>query len=256
MGVQNPNISGNAATATLANQATTLQFPRLIGGVSFNGSANINLPGVNAAGNQNTSGTAAFATAANFGSQLFTANGTFTIPAQNVKVTVVSGGGGGGSAVGDNTNNWVGGRGGPGAVAVKYLTGLTIGNTLTVTRGAGGVGGTATAPTSGGTSSVSSGTQTITAITATGGAAGQNVANPGITTGGNGAPGAISGHDYGKNGDPTTALFGVNGVTPVIPSGPGTEGTGHGTYGGGANNELSVVLNGGAGAPGFVLFEW
>jgi hypothetical protein len=46
-------LSGNATTAT------TLQTARTIGGVSFNGSANINLPGVNTAGNQNTTGTAA-----------------------------------------------------------------------------------------------------------------------------------------------------------------------------------------------------
>ncbi len=42
----------------LAAEATTLQNARTIGGVSFDGSANINLPGVNTAGNQNTSGTA------------------------------------------------------------------------------------------------------------------------------------------------------------------------------------------------------
>ena len=46
----NQNTTGSAATLTTA---------RTIGGVSFNGSAAINLPGVNAAGNQNTSGTAA-----------------------------------------------------------------------------------------------------------------------------------------------------------------------------------------------------
>ena len=51
-------LSGNATTAT------TLQTARTIGGVSFNGSANIDLPGVNTAGNQNTSGTAAISTAA------------------------------------------------------------------------------------------------------------------------------------------------------------------------------------------------
>ena len=44
------------------HQTTILQTARTIGGVSFNGSANINLPGVNAAGNQDTSGTAAVAT--------------------------------------------------------------------------------------------------------------------------------------------------------------------------------------------------
>lgn len=51
------NISGNAGTAT------TLATARTIGGVSFDGSANINLPGVNSAGNQDTTGNAATATA-------------------------------------------------------------------------------------------------------------------------------------------------------------------------------------------------
>ena len=51
------NVSGNAGTATVLASART------IGGVSFNGSANINLPGVNAAGNQDTTGNAATATA-------------------------------------------------------------------------------------------------------------------------------------------------------------------------------------------------
>jgi len=55
----NQNTTGNAATATLAAGATILATARNIGGVSFNGSAAIDLPGVNTAGNQNTSGTAA-----------------------------------------------------------------------------------------------------------------------------------------------------------------------------------------------------
>lgn len=49
-------LTGNAATAT------TLKTARKVGGVSFDGSADINLPGVNTAGNQNTSGNAATAT--------------------------------------------------------------------------------------------------------------------------------------------------------------------------------------------------
>ncbi|EFN3825197.1 phage tail protein [Escherichia coli] len=52
----NQNTTGNAATAT------KLQTARTIGGVSFDGTANINLPGVNATGNQNTTGNAATAT--------------------------------------------------------------------------------------------------------------------------------------------------------------------------------------------------
>ena len=59
------NFSAGTVTAALsgnATTATTLQTARNIGGVSFNGSADINLPGVNTAGNQNTSGNAATAT--------------------------------------------------------------------------------------------------------------------------------------------------------------------------------------------------
>ena len=56
------NAAGNQDTSGTAADATILETARTIGGVSFNGSADINLPGVNAAGNQNTSGTAAEAT--------------------------------------------------------------------------------------------------------------------------------------------------------------------------------------------------
>ncbi|WP_278467720.1 hypothetical protein [Stutzerimonas balearica] len=49
-------VTGNADTAT------KLQTARTIGGVAFDGTANINLPGVNAAGNQSTTGNAATAT--------------------------------------------------------------------------------------------------------------------------------------------------------------------------------------------------
>ena len=45
-----------------AKTADVLTTARTIGGVSFNGSANINLPGVNTAGNQSTTGNAATAT--------------------------------------------------------------------------------------------------------------------------------------------------------------------------------------------------
>lgn len=56
------NATGNQNTTGNAASATKLQTARTIGGVSFNGTANINLPGVNTAGNQNTTGNAATAT--------------------------------------------------------------------------------------------------------------------------------------------------------------------------------------------------
>jgi hypothetical protein len=69
-------LTGNATTAT------TLQTARNIGGVSFNGSADINLPGVNTGGNQNTTGSAATLTTAR------TINGTSFNGSANVTVPV------------------------------------------------------------------------------------------------------------------------------------------------------------------------
>ena len=66
-------LTGNASTAT------TLATARTIGGVSFDGSADIDLPGVNTAGNQNTSGNAATVT-----------NGRYTTDAQVFDYTVTS----------------------------------------------------------------------------------------------------------------------------------------------------------------------
>ena len=54
---------GRNVTNVAASTAATLATARTIGGVSFDGSANINLAGVNTAGNQDTSGNAATATA-------------------------------------------------------------------------------------------------------------------------------------------------------------------------------------------------
>ena len=55
------NQSGNQNTSGNAATASALETARTIGGVSFDGTANINLPGVNQSGNQSTSGNAATA---------------------------------------------------------------------------------------------------------------------------------------------------------------------------------------------------
>jgi hypothetical protein len=74
-------LTGNASTAT------TLQTARTIGGVSFDGSANINLAGVNTAGNQDTSGNAATATALEtartIGGVSFDGTANITLPGVN-----------------------------------------------------------------------------------------------------------------------------------------------------------------------------
>lgn len=56
------NATGNQDTTGNAATATKLKTARRIGGVSFDGTGDINLPGVNQQGNQNTTGNAATAT--------------------------------------------------------------------------------------------------------------------------------------------------------------------------------------------------
>ena len=58
------NVTGNVTGDVTGNAdtATALATARNIGGVSFDGSANINLPGVNTSGNQDTSGNAVYGT--------------------------------------------------------------------------------------------------------------------------------------------------------------------------------------------------
>ena len=65
------NVTGNASSATV------LQNARTIGGVSFDGSANINLPGVNTTGNQNTTGNADTATQVTSGSWQIYVSGSY-----------------------------------------------------------------------------------------------------------------------------------------------------------------------------------
>ena len=81
-------LTGNASTATI------LATARLIGGVSFNGSADITLPGVNAGGTQNTTGSSAsctgnaatatiLATARLIGGVSFNGSADITLPGVN-----------------------------------------------------------------------------------------------------------------------------------------------------------------------------
>ncbi len=78
-------LTGNASTAT------ALATARTIGGVSFDGTANINLPGVNSTGNQNTSGNATtattLATARNINGTSFNGSADITVTAAATTLT-------------------------------------------------------------------------------------------------------------------------------------------------------------------------
>ena len=81
--------SGSAATS---GSATVLTTARDIGGVSFDGSANIDLPGVNTTGTVDTSGNAATATqlaaAVNIGGVAFDGSANIDLPGVNTTGTV------------------------------------------------------------------------------------------------------------------------------------------------------------------------
>lgn len=77
-----------------------------------------------------------------FNTQTFTSSTTFTLPSTSngtVNVYAVGAGGGGGSS--SDYWNGLGGNGGSGGIASQTITGLTPGNTYTITVGVGGVRG-------------------------------------------------------------------------------------------------------------------
>lgn len=172
--------------------------------------------------------------------QKFSSSGTYLIPAASVQVVLVGGGGGGFGTNGGGIALPAGG--GAGGQCQKFLTGLTVGQTLTVTIGAGGAGGgTAnSAGSAGSQTQVSSGTQTITSITATAGAGASGASTPGF--GGTGVSGDLN---LQGNGGGT----GIGGVAQ--PYGP---------YGDGGGLPLNgVILDGNTianqnGAPGVAVF--
>lgn len=181
---------------------------------------------------------------------------TYTAPASTewVKVTVVGPGGNGGGAASQRATG-----GGGGAKAIKWLQ-MTAGQTLTYTVGT----------ASGTASTVSSGTLTITTISAGSGANGTGTAYAATTTAG-GAGGTATGGDinisggvggpsYGSSTTVLTNYSGFGGDCPGFGTGgtavgcvalAGVQGNGYGSGGGGAHGSASTA----AGRGGLIIFE-
>lgn len=188
--------------------------------------------------------------------QVFTSGtSTWTIPAgiTACKITVVGGGGGGGAGAQASgcVQGGSGGGGGGGGTAIKYFTGLTPGNTLSYTVGA-----------AGGTSSVSSGTQTIVTISATGGATGASGASTNSGAGGSGGLGSGGTLNLKGNGGGTgitAPIGGGYGAGSMLGGGGGssTGGVyGGGGAGGGGGPNGSPGSAGSAGAAGVIIIEY
>ena len=115
----NANTTGNAATAT------ALETARTIGGVSFDGTGNIDLPGVNTAGTQNTSGTAAGLSAT-----LAVASGGTGATSMTDKAVVITQDSGTDTlssvAMDANGELLIGGTSGPAVSTLTAGTGITI----------------------------------------------------------------------------------------------------------------------------------
>lgn len=246
---------GTGATSLTANNV-------LLG----NGTSAVQVVAPGASGNLLTSNGTTWTSAApassfvGFRGQAFTSNGTFTIPTgiTAVKVTVVGGGGSGGAGHFNcfcgSAIVYGGGGGGGGGTAISFFTGLTPGNTISVT-----VGG------AGGNSSVSSGTQSITTATGNAGSAG-SAANSNFA-GNSGAGGSASGGTINITGggggsgdkDRTGGLGGnsfLGGTSrEVYTQANGQAGVAGSLYGGGGGGGAGTG-GGASGAQGIVIFEW
>ena len=190
--------------------------------------------------------------------EVFTSNGTFTVPAgiTKVKVTVIGGGGGGTTG----SSNRAGGGGAGGGSAIEIISGLTPADTVTITVGAGGAG--ALNASSGGTSSFGA------YCSATGGAGSTGTNILVGTSGGVGSGGQLN--IKGGAGNRAGAAAGTSSIYALPGSGgnsilggggspTGGNGENGGNYGGGGAGGNQTGLGstlGGNGANGVVIVEY
>lgn len=190
---------------------------------------------------------------------------TITIPtgATKANVTLWGASGGGGGAKASPGTGAVGGSGGGAGALIKYLSGITAGNTLALTVGAAGTAG-ATTPTNGGAggnSTLASGTETITTLTANGGSGGV-AANGASTTSLGGAGGTATNGDLnivGQAGHAAqlgAATVESTVVTEFVAGPGGTTGLGLSVGGKGGDASSGTGVAGIIGIVGGCVIAW
>jgi phage-related tail fiber protein len=261
------NTTGNAATATTANNAnvcagnaataTKLATSRTInltgavtGSGSFDGSTNLSI-------------TTSSGTIPSHGKQLFITSGTFVVPIGINTVWVTMCGGGGGAGGGRYSSLYEtffsGGNGGGAGCSIAQAITVTAGEIVKITIGAGGVGGYNSYNSGLITAGASGGITTFGSyISCSGGGGGaKNTSNSnylstsdtiGLSGGFGGQPG------FNKGGN---SIFGIGGSPTNSTLSYLATGIGFGS-GGACVAILDTVTAcySGAGAPGFVLVEW
>jgi hypothetical protein len=184
-----------------------------------------------------------------WGYALFTANGTFTVPAGITAIRFRAVGGGGGGAGGGSAaaaQLQVGGGGGSAGQVVDQTLAVTATHLLTITLGGVGVGGNGgalggnvgIAGSSGGGTSIVDTTASATLVTAPGGTGGNPSAASSTT--------AVAGGLYGTNGlrgSISTAWPGSGGTSATSSPGPVANVVG------GAGGGTATALLGGNGGP-------
>lgn len=205
-------------------------------------------------------------------SQVFTANGSFIVPAGVTRIFITMCGGGGGGA--GATSASPGSGGGAAQSIIRHCMVVTPGNSMTVTVGAGGAGGTSGANGSAGGNSTfvgdtSPSNYTLTCLGGNFGlfTGGPGAAQPAVTvldasgitpggvyTYGGGAGAAESGSNGGAGG---SSMLGKGGASEngIVTNGalfPGGIGAG----GGGAARYSSTGGVGGNGGGGVIIVEW
>lgn len=190
------------------------------------------------------------------GTNTYTNNGSFTVPntVSKLRIRAVGGGGGGGGALlaGCGSVNHSGGSGGGGGANTYFTVGVTPGQVINFTIGAGGAPGAAydnraTFSGEGANSGYNGGSTSVTgsgfAVTANGG---RNGRAPGTGTGENERIGNNCGHSAQDGG--VGGTYSLSGVTDIGSANGGNGGAGNnggesGSPGGVGGNSLG---NGGA----------
>jgi hypothetical protein len=187
-----------------------------------------------------------------------TGSADWTIPTGVSQVTVeMWGGGGGGGAKAVTAQPGTGGGGGGGGYSRAVLTGLTPGNTIAYSVGAGGAGGTVTGPTDG---QAGGNTTFVGVTTANGGGGGFTRTSATNPNGGAGGTGSTGNGGVGGNGNTVNASGGNGGGaggwngTAGVAGGAGASTGATAGIGGGIvpskGGDGGIVVSGNAGNPG------
>lgn len=207
----------------------------------------------------------------------FTSNGSFTVPpgVWTIHASGCAGGGGGSSAIGYNTGAiYSGGGGGAGQSIMRQAYGVTPGQVIAITIGAGGSGGAGAAVNAAGNTGLAGGNTVVGAlVTLTGGGGssaatgsqpglgGSGYPNGGTGSGGSGTTNGTQGFLF-PSGAGASSPYGGGGpaVSGFFSGSAGISGNGYGSGGSGSSCPSSGNIfasgAGGNGAPGLVIIEF